>query len=419
MRKFFKPFLCVSIITLLLFLCSCGQKNEISGVFNDAEKEGYTKVDSIGGIEFFIPDSFIAESKDEEHFKATFADKANAEELETAFKETTFLSQTDREFLMLNYSKGFIGVFERPLNEKLETITDIEGFSASMTNPFCSIVTIKDDFVKHSGDYEKILSSASFIFSSAETGLSNDITFDGHIAVIENSKGKSHIVMVGFTKPQKEVSTYVAKSLIFNSLEDNKADSALFAKPNNIFSIKSAENKAKNFDAKLKDFKVLIDGNVVKLAVKTSEIIDTTKLQISDTDAGLKLKKNQYIPITLSDKQKSLIVKVGNFSSDKELSIADAIVFAVVGDKPNDGLANSTVYADVVLPLNVTPYKTTYEQVVELYGEPTETKNNGESEFIYLTWNLAKDDFDIYTKMEITIEKSTNLVYGFEYSKTP
>ncbi len=419
MRKYFKLLLCISIVALLFSLCSCGKKDEVSGAFNDAEKEGYTKIDTIGDIEFFIPDSFLKETKDEEYFETTFANKTHTEELETTFRATNFLSQTDREFLLINYSGGFIGVFERPLNEKLETIVDLEGFSASLTNPFCSIVMPEGDFIKHSGKYEKIFASATFTFNSNDTGLSNDIVFKGHIAVIENTEGKSHIIMAGFPEAKQEVSSYIAKSLIFYSHEAKEADNALFAKPNHIFTIKSAESKAKEFDGKLKDFKVMVGSNTIKLATKTSEIISKTKLQLSDTDSGLKLKKNQYIPITLSDGQKSLVVKVGNFNSDKEIPITDAIAFAIVINKPNDGLSNSTVYEDVILPLNVMLYKTTYEQVIELYGEPTETKDNEESEFIYLTWNLAKDDFDIYTKMEITIEKSTNLVYGFEYSKTP
>ena len=231
MQKYSKLFLCISIIALLFSLCSCSKKNEISGVFNDTKKEGYTKIDNIGGIEFFVPDSFMSEAKDEEHFKTTFADKSNTEELETTFKATTFLSQTDREFLLINYSGGFIGVFERPLNEKLETIANIESLMTSLTNPFCSIVTVEDDFIKHSGSYEKILASATFTFSSEETGLSNDITFSGHIAAIENTEGKSHIIMVGFSEAKQEESSYIAKSLIFHSSEAKETDSALFAKP--------------------------------------------------------------------------------------------------------------------------------------------------------------------------------------------
>lgn len=182
----------------------------------------------------------------------------------------------------------------------------------------------------------------------------------------------------------------------------------------------SVTNKKHN--AELYNFTLKIDGKDVTIPVKVSDLASQLGFSLDEDDVTLTMEKDRYSFFSLTNGKKKVDIEAVNVKSDTPLTIPECDVFAITANRYDIyGYVEETSEPNIsiILPGNVEVYKTTYQEVIDAYGEPDETSNDPDSKYIYLTWRLSENKFDYYTKMEITIEKETNLVYDFEYSKMP
>ena len=136
-----------------------------------------------------------------------------------------------------------------------------------------------------------------------------------------------------------------------------------------------------------------------------------------EKDLNEDLKKDNCSFVFLKFEDADMMIGVVNLTNDT-IKVSEGTVFELDADKYDlYGYSDDDKPLNVILPKNIIVNKSTAEDVITAYGEPTEIRD-GEN-FKYLAYELTDSIWNFYTQMEITIDKETNLVYGFEYGNMP
>lgn len=407
MKRFL--FLFISLI-LLLSIALTGCSNSL---YNNNVKEGFIKQTNISGIEFCTKklDNEILSEMD-------YLSLLLSEEPDEKLEKKYFEIKDDKTYSIFNLSKEILYVF--PLN----TEKNISEFNSP--KDVSDNVNIGDDVKLEFNDYfkkntsknkAKIITSVKLILEGKEK-LSKTFEFDGYLSVLQNEQ-KNTYVLLTVTNSKEELNNclYVAKSIDFTS-------DSVFTNTNDDVpqeTLTTGEEAITTFDGKLTDFSLIIDNKEIKLPIKTSDFLTLLDISLPKENLDDKLKKNECTFFSVKNGSKNLYIHITNLTNEDDASINDCSVYTVSADKFDiygygDNL-NPNI--SIILPSSIVIAKSTYEDVIKAYGEPSETKNNDDSDFIYLTWNLGEHKNDHYTHMKITIEKKSNLVYDFEYGHLP
>jgi len=448
------------VVVLCMSMCACSAiTNLVSNTtYNTGDlKEGYSNVGAIDGVKFCVPSDMKDDALGEMEFLAlTLSAMENEEDMEKLMK-STFEVKDSTTYMLMNYSEGLFGVSPIDLDESLENCEDQKDLAKALNDDDSEGIDFGNSYIKSTlNGVVKMICPITAEFDAEEFNTKEDLKFEGHIAVVENEDGDAYMMLALFvegTDDASEMSKYIAKSLEYTGEElaepdeddeddedwedwedeDENDDETVTATPSDDDKDDEDEDKNSgsntevtppvgNFNGKLKDFQMQIDGKTVTLPIKVSDLESTLNLKLDEDDAALTMEKNKYTIITLENGDRKLYVKAVNTKSDTAIAMKDCDVFSISADRYDIyGYGSGTLSpkVSIILPGNVVVYKTTYDEVLAAYGTPDETRNNEESDFIYLEWKLTDDKYDYYTKMEITIEKETNLVYDFEYSKMP
>lgn len=447
------------VAVLCMSMCACSAiTNLVSNTtYNTGDlKDGYSNVGAIDGVKFCVPSDMKDDALGEMEFLAlTLSAMENEDDMEKLMK-STFEVKDSTTYMLMNYSKGLFGVSPIDLDDSLEDCEDQHDLEEALDSDDAEGITFGNSYVKSTlNGVTKMIAPITAEFDADEFGTEEDLNFTGHIAVVENEDGDVYMMLALYaegTKDADEMSKYIAKSLEYTGeelaepddedidMDDDDFefdDDELTDDKDNKTEVEDDEDKKDeteddkdvsvsdpigNNNAALDSFTMVIDGKNVKLPVKVSDLTSQLGLTLGEDDAKLTMEKNKYTIITLKDGDRKLFVKAVNTKSDSAIAITDCDVFSISADRYDIyGYGSDTLKAkiSIVLPGNVVVYKTTHQEVLDAYGEPDETRNNEDSDFIYMTWKLTDDKYDYYTHMEITIEKETNLVYDFEYSKMP
>lgn len=413
-----KKILCFLLIATLCFsLCACA-----GYVYNsNTIKDDFVNIDTVTGVTFVVPKNSQKNILSEMDFLSlTLDDGTEKSEEDTKKLEDNFFEVKDTtSYTLFKYNEFYIKVFPITTDKSIKDIKNGEELSSIIISNDIKNVSPEKHITKHSDkNNSKIICKTSFTIGKSD-GLSKDYKYFGYTSIIENEKQNRYMILVGFTNEDNEAK-YIAKSLKFT--EETISPTSINDETNTDVENETIDtNTIQSFEAKLTDFKLLIDGKEITLPMKTSDFLTQLELSISDEDMNTKLKNNEYTSFGVKNGNKFLYIHVVNTTKQDDVSVKDCSVYTVSADKYDIyGYGdNLTPHISIVLPCNVIIAKTTYDEVIAAYGKPTEEKNNENSDFIYLTWNLGKHQNDKYTHMKIAIEKKSNLVYDFEYGNMP
>lgn len=441
----------VAVICMSMCACSAITNLVSNTTYNTGDlKDGYSNVKSIDGVKFCVPSDYKDDAMGEMEFLAlTLSAMENEDDMKKLMK-STFEVKDSTTYMLMNYSEFLFGVAPIELSDDLADCEDQHDLAEALDSEDADGIKFGNSYLKSTlNGVVKMICPITAEFDADEFGTSEDLEFTGHIAVVENEDGDVYMMLALVTdavEDGEEMTKYIAKSLEYTGEdladpeeveddenwedwedEDDEDDETVTTTPD-----EDEEDSGNtgttvtpptgSFNGKLSDFQMQIDGKVVTLPIKVSDLETALGLKLDEDDAALTMEKNKYTIITLKNGDRKLYVKAVNTKSDTAIAMKDCDVFSISADRYDIyGYGSGTLNAKVsiILPGNVVVYKTTYDEVLAAYGTPDETRNNEESDFIYLEWKLTEDKYDYYTKMEITIEKETNLVYDFEYSKMP
>ena len=145
--------------------------------------------------------------------------------------------------------------------------------------------------------------------------------------------------------------------------------------------------------------------------------MDTTGYKVDEENLAENIGESQYILISAENSNGGGVYLDIVNTEDKEMNAKDCIVGAVstdlyevygYGEQENELIK-------VSLPGGIQIKKSTYDDVISKYGEPTETREGTYVDHTYLTWELDSNSF--YDYVEIVIDNTTNTVYEFDYTK--
>lgn len=428
----------VFILTLFISTCGCSPFTDTikSATYNTGKlQSGYTKVKSIQGIEFAVPSIYKENALSEMEYIEKNLKVQTGEEDASVLFENTFELKSGTSYNLINKSKFMLTIGKVKLSQDVSNIKNSDDLNKEIKNIENSEITTKlnNKILTSSinGEDKVICSISSELISS---DYDSKISYKGYISIIENKNNETFLMIVASADENaEEISKYIAKSLEFNGedivniKDDNTTNTPEETTPSPTISTPTpttTDPKPVTQDSKLKDFKLSINGTTIKLPINTKKLLDTLNLKLSLEDAKTTLKKDTYIFTTIqnpNDNTGYFTVAIINATDKDNLPLEECQIFSISADKYEVyGYGeNITPNFSVVLPSNIMISKSTYEEVLKVYGKPTETQNNESSKFIYLTWDLSKRDYDYQTKMEIIIDKETNLVYEFTYAKLP
>lgn len=463
--KKFRSILAIAVIAAMcLALCACSGLTDLlsSTTYNTGDlKDGYTNVSSIDGVKFAVPSDLKEEALgDMEFMELMFGAMDNEEDLKK-LQNTTFELRDETTYALLNYSKTFITVAPAELSESLDKVEDQKDLADALKIDDEGInLKIGNSYLKSTlNGVIKMICPIECDFDE-EMGANEDAIYSGYIAVVENENEDVYILLAVSQKDADDEMKYIAKSLEYTGediakkdddsedddedLEDWKDDVELPEwedgdpivdgdsddNHNNIDDEKenneTPEQKPSSptdFDADLKDFEISINGQVIEIPMNLNDFLQKFNLKLNDNDAKVQLKNNQYTFVSAKGANSEYVsLRVINVSGEDNPSIYDCDIFSVSADKYTIyGYGEDTTKPrmDIVLPCGIKIYESTYEDVIREYGEPDEIRDNPESDYIYLTWDLSSRKYDYYTNMEITIEREKNLVSEFDYGKMP
>ena len=457
MKKIHSITITIIALFLCISLCACSGLTNVfkSGTYNTEPLEsGYTEVKDLTGVTFAVPSEYKDNSVSEMEYIEKMLKVQSGEEEPSSLMKTTFELKNASTYMLMNYSKFLVTVDRVYLSKDLSEFENTQMLwdELNVSNEKELVLSPNNKHLNSSINGEdKMLCSVSCKYTSKD--YDESFSYEGYIALIENKQNQTFMMIVLSNDDNAhDISKYVAKSLDFtgenisnqntsntdetknnnamenllnnNSSEDNNKE-VNEEKDNDKDKNKDTEkpsNTSKN-NSKLKDFKLTIDGKSIKLPIKMSELLDKLNLQISENDKNITLKKDTYTFAFVENPDDDFCFMVGviNAGDKDSINIKDAQVFSISADKYDIYGYGSNLQTthSIVLPCNVVVSKTTKDEVIKAYGKPDETVDNDDSNYIYLTWDLNKKDFDYQTQMEITIDKETNLVYDFSYAKLP
>lgn len=407
-------FILMSLI-LCFSLCACA-----GYVYNsNTTKDGFLDVNSITGITFAIPNELQKDVLSEMDLLSLTLDDGSEKTTEEIKKleNSIFEVKDTNSYILFKYSEFYIKVCPISVDKSIKDIKNGEELSNILASNKIKNISPEKKITKHSEkDNSKIICETTFTIGK-EDGISKDYKYFGYTALIENENQNRYMMLVGFVNEDNN-SKYIAKSLKFTeeAISPTEVNEEIKTPDETINT-----EVIQSFEAKLTDFKLLIDGKTITLPMKTSDFLTQLELSIPEDDMNAKLKNNEYTSFGVKNGSKFLYIHVVNTTGKDDVNVKDCSVYTISADKYDIyGYGdNLTPHISIVLPCNVIIAKTTYDEVVAAYGKPTEEKNNEDSDFIYLTWNLGKLENDKYTHMKIAIEKKSNLVYDFEYGNMP
>ena len=441
MKKFRTPLALLLVVVLCISMCACSTITNIvkSTTYNSGDlKDGFSVIKSIQGVEFAVPSNLKDEALGDTEFVEAILGAVDDEEAAKKFAKTTFELKDETTYALVNYSISITMVAPTVLNDDLSSVESAEDFedifdwdSEDMT------VDIGNSYLKSEiNDETKVICPVTCTAKSTDS--EETLTYKGYIAAIENANDDVYMLLAVSKDSDDENMKYIAKSLTFTGealaqVSDEEEETIVTIPTEsedvedetiNDDSNTNTQTPSGNFNEALTAFKFQLNGETITMPMKLSDFMNKFNFVLEKDYKNVTLNKNEYTLVIVEQKDdnaKYLFVNVANVSNQDNVPVEDAMLFCIEADKYDlQGYSNNAKpYFDIILPCNVVVNKTTESEVLAAYGTPDETYTTDESSFTYYTWKLSNREYDYYNFMEITIDKETQLVYGFEYSTMP
>lgn len=408
MKKIFSILLILLLIISLL--SACGKPNNYYNTYNKKNLQDHTIINSIHGLEFEIPNKYFKNTKSIGEFKdLIFTNTDNTKYLSDILNKSTVEATDKDEFLLSDFNSFFYYAGHLDIDD---SIKDYSGQNIDLLLKdffsFVSISRINDkDFLKT--EYNNI---TKVIVPIIHKNTDYKIDFKGYLSLIDTNETLFYFLNTYESASFDEnTSLMIAKSFTVNK-------DLLLEKDNRLYDIKLDDfikkTAFKENNHKIEDFTLNLNGNDIKLPMSHKDFSEKTGFVISDANLEKKIPANSTITLKSQYRQKTISVVLANTSST-EIASKDANIVGIKSDV-TELYDNSYIFTRIVLPKNIIVHKSTMEDIIKEYGEPSKTTDTDNSDFKTLTYKLGKFESDIYTKIELTVNKKTNLLHSFEYT---